>query len=135
MDHRSRTTRRTALFADTSVDDSPEHPTLLISPLPSLSSVQLFPSHSRLFSARTREFSDSYSLDVSFSHSPRMFRLRQSIIAGSLRRRFYRYRQGRPFRSRGRRDLSALTIAHSIVSTIGELNGETESLTSRAPFG
>jgi len=56
------------------------------------------------------------SLDISFSHLPRMLRLRQSIIAGSLRRRFYRYRQGRSFRSRGRRDLSALTIAHSIVS-------------------
>lgn len=80
-------------------------------------------------------FFDSYYLDVSFSHSPRMFRLRQSIIAGSLRRRFYRYQQGRPFKSRGRRDLSALTIAHSIVSTIGELNGETKSFTSRASFG
>lgn len=49
--------------------------------------------------------------DVPFSHSPRMFRLRQSITVGSLR--FYRYRQGRPLRSRGR-DLSALTIAGRI---------------------
>lgn len=40
-----------------------------------------------------------------------------------------------PGRSRGRRDLSTLTIAHSIVSTIGELNGETKSFTSRASFG
>lgn len=118
MDHRSRTTRRTALFADTLEDDSPEHPTPYLSFSPSLSfSHTLAPifsplsselsSLSRPFPARPHD-SDSYSRRSVLSHSPRMFRLRRSITVGSLR--FYRYRQGRPLRSRGR-DLSALTIA------------------------
>lgn len=85
-----------------------------LSPLPSLFSTAVLFSLTLLLVPAILRF--LLSLDISFSHLPRMLRLRQSIIAGSLRRRFYRYRQGRSFRSRGRRDLSALTIAHSIVS-------------------
>lgn len=98
-----------------------------------------FSSFSRLFSARLRDSpiltpSTFRSLirhgcsDYAKVSSPDHCGAAAAVLSN-------RYRQGRSFRSRGRRDLSKLTIAHSIVSPIDELNGETESLTSRAPFG
>lgn len=137
MDHRSRTTRRTALFADTSGGRlSPEHPTLLISPLSSLSphtavpfSLALVPwlvlAILRFLLPRRFVLSSAADVQITPKYHRRIIAAAVlSISAGS-----------RPFRSRGRRDLSVLTIAHCIVSPIGELNGEAESLTSRAPFG
>lgn len=92
--------------------------------------------HLRLsFLAASSRFRFLYSADVlsSLSHSPRMFRLRQSITDGSLR--FYRYRH-----RAGRSDLETALRSIDVndraaVSPIGELNGEAESLASRAPFG
>lgn len=133
MDHRSRTTRRTALFADTLVDDSPEHPTPLISPFPSLPVAPASLPLARVLSSSPRD-SDSYSPErrsVSLIRRG-LFRLCPSITAGSLR--FYRYRQDRPGS-----DLGAVRLIgvndHGAVSPIVELNGKDDSLASRAPFG
>lgn len=69
---------------------SPEHPTPYLSlSFPSFSAASL-PLALVLSPPRVvrPHDTDTYSRDVTFSHSPRMFRLRRGITAGSLR--FYR---------------------------------------------
>lgn len=98
LDHRRRTTRRTALFADTLEDDSPRRISyyslsrfVLLSP--PFFSLSLSHTHSPSFSLLL-------PMPLSWSHdsdslSPRIFRLRAtSINDGSAR--FYRRGQGRP---------------------------------------